>query len=119
MNLSPKRGIRDFLHEYLEAERIGQSYNMNMSCAKAFPECPVSQYNLFRLSAAESDENQVDDDDAAENVESVSSQQPPAPDRSTLEDDYNNLFSNAPPQLMDKSLYQTDKPFTYFNSLDY
>lgn len=44
--LTPKRGMSDFLHDYLEAERIGQSNDM--SCATEFPTCPVSLYNIFR-----------------------------------------------------------------------
>ncbi len=45
-NGRPKRGMSDFLHDYLEAERIGQSNDM--SCATEFPTCPVSLYNIFR-----------------------------------------------------------------------
>lgn len=33
------------MHDYLEAEQIGQTGNT--TCGAAFPSCPVSLYNLF------------------------------------------------------------------------
>ncbi|KAI9563741.1 hypothetical protein GHT06_011205 [Daphnia sinensis] len=58
--LSPKRGINDFLHDYIEAEQIGQS--SNMTCAREFSDCPVSLYNLFR-SRGDSNEIVPDEDE--------------------------------------------------------
>ena len=95
--------MQDFLHEYLEAERIGQSYNM--SCAKEFPECPVSLYNLFRLSGGTDNPEEIEDPE-------VSSEQSGRP---ILGNDLKHIFGSDA-QLMDKRLYQTDNPLTYLNS---
>lgn len=58
-NCRPKKGINDFLHDYLEAEQIGQS--SNLTCSAAYSDCPVSLYNLFRARAAS--DNVLDDDE--------------------------------------------------------
>lgn len=55
---SPKRGINDFLHDYIEAENVGQSHNM--TCVGEFRECPVSLFNLFR---SDGDSNEISDDE--------------------------------------------------------
>ncbi|XP_032790698.1 uncharacterized protein LOC116927754 [Daphnia magna] len=67
--LSPKRGINDFLHEYIDAEQIGQS--SNMTCAREFSDCPISLYNLFRSSRGDSNEMELDEDEENESSDTV------------------------------------------------
>ncbi|XP_065561390.1 uncharacterized protein LOC136027890 isoform X3 [Artemia franciscana] len=47
--LTPKRGINDFLHDYLEAERLGQTEEASQeTCGSYYPKCPMSLFNLFK-----------------------------------------------------------------------
>lgn len=46
------------MHDYLEAEHIGQS--SNVTCASAFPKCPISLYNLLG-DQEDFDDNLVED----------------------------------------------------------
>ncbi len=57
------------MHDYIEAEHIGQS--TNTTCGKEFPECPVSLYNLFR---AHESSNEIPEDDEREENESQESE---------------------------------------------
>ena len=109
----PKRGIRDFLHEYLEAEQIGQSHNM--SCSKEFLSCPISLYNLFGLysdtdSSSDSSNQLVEDDDEVSSSESPKEQL-------TLENENKQLIGDA--KLIKERFHDTDKPFNHLNHLDY
>ena len=53
--------MNDFLHEYIEAEQIGQS--VNTTCFREYSrKCPISLYNLFQASSKTS-ENELDEDD--------------------------------------------------------
>ena len=45
------------MHEYLEAERVGQAVHMsvNMSCSTVYSTCPVSIFNLLRTYSTPAD----------------------------------------------------------------
>ena len=59
--------MTSFLHEYLEAEHIGQS--ANMSCAAEFTTCPVSLFNLFKSYSTKEDKPAVIEDEPLTNEE--------------------------------------------------
>lgn len=69
--------MNDFLHEYIDAEHVGQSGNS--TCAAEYRECPISLYNLFRTRVDGSgnvltyeddeDDDESEDDDDYENNE--------------------------------------------------
>ncbi|KAK2712641.1 uncharacterized protein LOC136025319 [Artemia franciscana] len=47
--LTPKRGKRDFLHSYLDAQKLGQMENSTLiTCEDHYSKCPVSLLNLLK-----------------------------------------------------------------------
>ena len=45
---SPKKGgFSNFLHDYQEAQHVGQSL-LNTTCVDFFPRCPISVFELFQ-----------------------------------------------------------------------
>lgn len=100
--------MRDFLHEYLEAEQIGQS--QNMSCSNEFPDCPISLYNLFEIYSKTDSSNQLQ-----EEYDEVSPESPQ--EQLTLQNERSWFTSD--PNLIEERLHNTDKPFNHLNHLDY
>lgn len=101
----PKRGLSDFLHDYLEAEQIGQSHNM--SCSAEYPSCPVSLYNLFRTYNNEQTSDQfLHDNNAADEEEDLT---PPL--------DVNHHHPNQH-KIKKWPHHHTERPFDYINSID-
>ena len=97
----PKRGLNDFLHEYLEAERVGQS--QNLSCSRSYSTCPVSLFNLFR-SYGEPDNQHLEEEVSTEipnqglhNEELITAA-------------YDDIVGNKQP-------FKTDRPFDHINSI--
>ncbi|XP_065562331.1 uncharacterized protein LOC136028421 [Artemia franciscana] len=47
--LTPKRGINNFLHDYLEAEKVGRMENTTAkSCGLHFSDCPFSVFDVVK-----------------------------------------------------------------------
>ncbi|XP_065562321.1 uncharacterized protein LOC136028412 [Artemia franciscana] len=47
--LTPKRGRKEFLRKYVEAEDFGREENASIeTCGFHYPKCPVSLFNIFR-----------------------------------------------------------------------
>ncbi|KAI9563742.1 hypothetical protein GHT06_011206 [Daphnia sinensis] len=58
--LTPKKGetgFTGFLHDYLEAEKVGRS--LNQSCSDSFPRCPLSLIEYFRSYGTNNSANNV------------------------------------------------------------
>ena len=93
----PKRGITDFLHDYLEAEHIGQS--TNMTCSKEYASCPISLYNLFQATHGDSNEIDTEDDHHYQNEKQQSELH--HDDHSSTQDDEESVLhlSTSSPQV--------------------
>ncbi|XP_046450906.1 uncharacterized protein LOC124198884 [Daphnia pulex] len=109
--LSPKRGINDFLHDYIDAEHIGQSHNM--TCAGEFRECPVSLYNLFR---SDGDSNEiVDDEDDEDESEQSDVHEESAGPHSTNKSHEVFVHPNLDP-LDGQNLVENERPYNNINT---
>ena len=98
--------MASFLHEYLEAEQIGQS--ANMTCAAGFPTCPVSLFNLFKSYSSSGDEPIIIEDEPLTNVD----------DQYSEED---NLLDKTVAQMLQENeihYHPTSKPFEIDNTID-
>lgn len=110
----PKRGLSDFLHDYLEAEQIGQSHNM--SCSAEYPSCPVSLYNLFRTYSNEQASDQfLHDNNVAEDEEDLTH-----PLDVDSPNHHHPLDAHHAHHQKIKKLphHETERPFDYINSID-
>ena len=84
-----------------------------MSCSNEFPDCPISLYNLFRIYSETDSSNQLVEENNIENE--VTSESP-------LEQSHfqnKDKWLSSDPKLIEERLHKTDKPFNYWNHLDY
>lgn len=111
--LSPKRGINDFLHEYIDAEQIGQS--SNMTCAREFSDCPISLYNLFRSSRGYSNEMELDEDEENESSDTVDGEEA---SELHLENNSNRLVDHSE-EVTNHFLVEKDVHYSIRNGIEH
>ena len=100
------------MHDYIEAEHIGQSHNM--TCAGEFPECPVYLYNLFR---SDEDSNDiVDDEDEEDENDDVTDVHEDSTGPHSKNKSHEVLDHSNQDHLDGHILVENERPYTIMNT---